>query len=128
MVYSRKPCLHFFNDSDPREKPQNPGSKLTSGSHQFSFQYSLATDLPSSFENQDEQFKGRVHYLLRAKLDTPDDSLRQHVDKVFIVLNTLDLNREPSALVGGIKTDKPGVSVVLKIKAELCPPNQWSPI
>lgn len=40
-----------------------------------------------------------MHYLLRARLDSPDDAVRQNRDRVFLVLSNLDLNREPRASV-----------------------------
>ncbi len=71
---------------------------LPAGGHEYTFQYKLPDTLPSSFESQ-ELCKGRVHYMLRAKLDSTDENIRQSRDKTFIVLSILDLNREPKAAV-----------------------------
>ncbi len=43
--------------------------------------------------------QGRVHYHVRARIDSPDDSVRQNKDRVFIILSNLDLNTEPHASV-----------------------------
>lgn len=83
--------------SDPRDKPPVTGNVLQAGAHEYQFTYVLPRSLPSSFESQDLQFKGRVHYILRAKLDTPDESVRTNCDKMFLVLSALDLNKEPKA-------------------------------
>ena len=72
---------------------------LTAGGHDYPFQYPLPNELPSSFESEDSQFKGRVHFLLRAKLDSPDENIRQHRDRVFLILARLDLNKQPSFAV-----------------------------
>lgn len=73
--------------------------QLPAGGHEYSFQYKLPQNLPSSFESQDI-CKGRVHYMLRARLDSPDENIRQSRDRTFIVLSILDLNREPKTVVG----------------------------
>ena len=85
--------------ADPRHGLIDKCQVLQGGSHEYTFQYQLPRNLPSSFESEDPQFKGRVHYLLRAKLDSPEDCVRQHRDTIFIVLNTLDLNKEPGVSV-----------------------------
>ena len=71
---------------------------LPAGGHDYPFQYRLPDKLPSSFESQDV-CKGRVHYQLRARIDSPDESIRQNRDRVFLVLSSLDLNKEPRAAV-----------------------------
>lgn len=86
--------------SDPRHTLRDAFQVLQEGAHEYTFQYKLPLHLPSSFESEDTQFKGRVHYLLRAKLDSPDESIRQHRDAIFIVLSTLDLNKERKLSVG----------------------------
>ena len=78
---------------DPRHRHPGKTQFLQAGAHEYSFEYTLPSTLPSSFESEDSQFKGRVHYLLRAKLDSPVDVLRETKDKVFIVLSSLDLNK-----------------------------------
>jgi hypothetical protein len=83
--------------ADPRDKPPVSGNVLPAGSHEYQFQYVLPKSLPSSFESQDLQFKGRVHYILRAKLDTPDESVRTNSDRIFLVLSVMDLNKEQNA-------------------------------
>lgn len=40
-----------------------------------------------------------MHYHLRARIDSPDDSIRQNKDRVFLILSNLDLNQEPRASV-----------------------------
>ena len=110
-------CVHFANAfplslthtillyhcmTDPRDKPPATGNVLAAGAHEYPFQYTLPKGLPSSFESQDLQFKGRVHYLLRAKLDTPDESVRTNTDRIFLVLSTLDLNKEQKAAVRNV--------------------------
>ena len=87
--------------ADPREKASSESLLLQAGAHEYDFQYPLPRALPTSFESQDPQFKGRVHYFLHAKLESPDDSLRQHREKVFLVLSHLDLNKDPRVSVSG---------------------------
>ena len=72
--------------------------QLAAGGHEYTFQYQLPQNLPSSFESQDV-CKGRVHYMLRARLDSPDENIRQSRERTFIVLSVLDLNREPRTVV-----------------------------
>ena len=74
---------------------------LPTGVYDYPFKYKLPDKLPSSFESQ-HSCKGRVHYQLRARLDSPDDSIRLDCYKVFVVLATLDLNTEPRASVSVI--------------------------
>ena len=83
-------CEHRCSRADPIILP--------AGGHDYPFQYKLPDKLPSSFESQDV-CKGRVHYQLRARIDSPDDSIRQNKDRVFLVLSALDLNKEPRASV-----------------------------
>jgi len=70
---------------------------LPAGGHEYRFQYRLPERLPSSFESA-RVCKGRVHYILRAKLESPDETARKSLDKIFIVLNTLDLNIEKKCM------------------------------
>ena len=91
---------HFV--ADPREKASGDSLLLHAGAHEYDFQYPLPRALPTSFESQDPQFKGRVHYVLHAKLESPDESLRQHREKVFLVLSHLDLNKDPRVSVRGV--------------------------
>ena len=74
---------------------------LTAGAHEYSFQFRLPDSLSSSFESQDV-CKGRVHYLLRARLDSPDEHVRQTRDKTLIILSSLDLNKEHRVAVSYI--------------------------
>ena len=37
--------------------------------------------------------------MLRARLDSPDENIRQSREQIFIVLSVLDLNREPRTVV-----------------------------
>lgn len=76
---------------------------LPAGAHEFPFNYQLRENLPSSFESHDLRLKGRVHYLVRAKLDSPDVNLQLRRDRIIIVLQTLDLNKEPKVKVGPCK-------------------------
>ena len=80
--------------SDPRNTLRDAFQVLQAGVHEYTFQYRLPQRLPSTFESEDPLFKGRVHYQLRARLDSPDDAVRQHCDTAFIVLAALDLNKE----------------------------------
>ncbi|ELU15532.1 hypothetical protein CAPTEDRAFT_219110 [Capitella teleta] len=104
-----KDCLILWG-RDPRDKPAVNGNVLQAGAHEYQFQYVLPKSLPSSFESQDVQFKGRVHYILRAKLDTPDESVRSNSDRIFLVLSVMDLNKEHSA----------GESVQLRREKQMC--------
>ena len=97
--FTHTPPLVCICVSDPRDKPPSTGNVLSAGAHEYPFQYVLPRSLPSSFESQDVQFKGRVHYLLRAKQDTPDESVRTNSDKIFLVLSSLDLNKEQKVAV-----------------------------
>ena len=80
--------------SDPRLALRDCFQLLHVGFHEYTFQYRLPRKLPSSFELEDEQFKGRVHYMLRAKLDCHDNSDCVHKDQPFLVLAPLDLQHE----------------------------------
>ena len=80
--------------SDPRNTLRDAIQVLQAGSHEYTFQYRLPAHLPSTFESENSQFKGRVHYMLRARLDSPDEMVRQHCDANFVVLASLDLNKE----------------------------------
>ena len=79
--------------SEPAQRRKGQELLLPAGGHDYTFQYTLPETLPSSFESQDV-CKGRVHYVLRARLDSPDENVKQSRDKTFIVLSMLDLNRE----------------------------------
>ena len=92
------PDLYVFSDPSPlRSDPV----VLPTGVYDYPFKYKLPDKLPSSFESQ-HSCKGRVHYQLRARLDSPDDSIKLDCYKVFVVLATLDLNTEPRASVSVI--------------------------
>lgn len=86
-------CCCLFS-SDPRLALRDSFQVLHVGFHEYTFQYRLPSKLPSSFELEDDQFKGRVHYMLRAKLDCLDNSICVHKDQPFLVLASLDLNQE----------------------------------
>lgn len=96
--------LHFNNDiiwpiivlfTDPRDKTPACGFPLSpTVDHEYKFHYALPSALPSTFESHDVNAKGRVHYIIRAKLDSPDDAVKQNLDKVIVVLSELDLNIE----------------------------------
>ena len=90
--------LFLFSDPSPlRSDPV----VLPAGVYDYPFKYKLPDKLPSSFESQ-HSCKGRVHYQLRARLDSPDDSIKLDCYKVFVVLAILDLNTEPRASVSVI--------------------------
>lgn len=87
---------------DPRDKTQGCGLPLTPRvDHEYKFHYALPMSLPSTFESHDDvNAKGRVHYVIRAKLDSQDDAVKRNEDKVIIVLSELDLNTEDGVQVG----------------------------
>ena len=89
-------CVYF---SAPGQKTTGPNPLLPAGQHEYPFKYRLPRDLPSTYETPGVH-KGRVFYLVKSKLDSPEDSITDIREKPFLVLSSLDLNREPGINVG----------------------------
>ena len=79
----------FSGDKD------NDDDLLHSGSHYFPFEFTLPPKLPSSFKGK----HGRLRYYVRLTICTPGGPNHERTSK-FAVVSTLDLNKEPDALVG----------------------------
>lgn len=89
-------CLILWGQDPKALSEANAESKLAAGAYEFPFDYKLRQNLPSSFESHDLRLKGRVHFLIRAKLDSPVTNFQLRRDRIIIVLQTLDLNKEPN--------------------------------
>ena len=78
----------FTGDKD------NNDDLLHSGSHYFPFEFTLPPKLPSSFKGK----HGRLRYYVRLTICTPGGPNHERTSK-FAVISSLDLNKEPDALV-----------------------------
>ena len=88
----------FTGDKD------NNDDLLHSGSHYFPFEFTLPPKLPSSFKGK----HGRLRYYVRLTICTPGGPNHERTSK-FAVISSLDLNKEPDALVRYTKLPSHGV-------------------
>lgn len=98
-------------------EPGQPPLLLSPGIHSFPFKLGLPLGLPSTFFGKN----GWVQYFCKAALREPN-GLTHKNQQVFIVMNPIDLNSEPSVLAQPFRCDmehKFGVSC-LKSGAVLC--------
>ena len=82
--------FHFVLAGDK----DNNDDLLHSGSHYFPFEFTLPPKLPSSFKGK----HGRLRYYVRLTICTPGGPNHERTSK-FAVISSLDLNKEPDALV-----------------------------
>lgn len=90
-----KDCITLCGRAPNQRGPTSEDKPiLPAGQHDYTFEYKLPDVLPTSFESC-HAYKGKVYYLLKARLDSSEEKVRQSKDRTFIVLSSLDLNSYP---------------------------------
>ena len=67
---------------------------LVSGRHSYKFEYTLPTEIPSSFD-MEPIVHARVQYTVKAQLESPIRVVNQSNELGFYVIKPLDLREDP---------------------------------